>query len=82
MFPALGKIESAEASATAEEERDLGSTQDVAETGRDTRIAGVSREEVRKWYALMHLARVLDDKAPELPQAGPRLELPRPVRRA
>ena len=48
----------------------MGSTQDVAETGRDTRIAGVSREEVRKWYALMHLSRVLDDKAPNYLKQG------------
>src|SRR5512143_151615 len=30
----------------------------------------VSREEVRKWYALMHLARVLDDKAPNYLKQG------------
>ena len=48
----------------------MGSTQDLAETGRDSRIAGVSREEVRKWYALMHLSRVLDDKAPNYLKQG------------
>lgn len=45
-------------------------TQDVTEIGREARIAGVSREEVRKWYALMHLARVLDDKAPNYLKQG------------
>jgi len=45
-------------------------TQDVAEVGREARLAGVSREEVRKWYALMHLARVLDDKAPNYLKQG------------
>ena len=33
-------------------------------------LAGVSREEVKKWYALMHLARVLDDKAPNYLKQG------------
>lgn len=45
-------------------------TQDVADVGREARLAGVSREEVRKWYALMHLARVLDDKAPNYLKQG------------
>jgi 2-oxoisovalerate dehydrogenase E1 component len=45
-------------------------TQDIAEIGREPRLAGVSREEVRKWYALMHLARVLDDKAPNYLKQG------------
>ncbi len=48
----------------------LAISQDVAEAGRDTRIAGVSREEVRKWYGLMHLSRVLDDKAPNYLKQG------------
>ncbi len=48
----------------------LNSSQDVAEAGRETRIAGVSREEVRKWYGLMHLSRVLDDKAPNYLKQG------------
>jgi 2-oxoisovalerate dehydrogenase E1 component len=48
----------------------LTGSQDVAEIGRETRVAGVSREEVRKWYALMHLARVLDDKAPNYLKQG------------
>src|SRR5438477_3647839 len=33
-------------------------------------LAGVSREELKKWYALMHLARVLDDKAPNYLKQG------------
>jgi 2-oxoisovalerate dehydrogenase E1 component len=45
-------------------------TQDIADVGREARLAGVSREEVRKWYALMHLARVLDDKAPNYLKQG------------
>ena len=48
----------------------MAGTQDIAEIGREPRIAGVSREEVRKWYALMHLARVLDDKAPNYLKQG------------
>ena len=32
--------------------------------------AGVSREELKKWYALMHLARVLDDRAPNYLKQG------------
>jgi 2-oxoisovalerate dehydrogenase E1 component len=45
-------------------------TQEAVEAGRDTRIGGVSREEVRKWYAVMHLGRVLDDKAPNYLKQG------------
>ena len=45
-------------------------TQDIVEVGREQRFAGVSREEVKKWYALMHLARVLDDKAPNYLKQG------------
>ena len=48
----------------------MAETQDIAEVGRDQRFAGVSREEVKKWYALMHLARVLDDKAPNYLKQG------------
>src|SRR6266536_1230198 len=33
-------------------------------------MAGVSREELKKWYALMHLSRVLDDKAPNYLKQG------------
>ncbi len=54
----------------ASEEVGLTQTQDIAETGREARLAGVSREEIRKWYALMHLARVLDDKAPNYLKQG------------
>ena len=52
------------------EEDSLPETQDLAETAREPRLAGVSREEVRKWYALMHLGRVLDDKAPNYLKQG------------
>ena len=45
-------------------------TQDLAEAAREQRFAGVSREEVRKWYALMHLGRVIDDKAPNYLKQG------------
>ncbi len=31
---------------------------------------GPSRDELRKWYALMHLARILDDKAPNYLKQG------------
>jgi len=48
----------------------LPETQDLAEAAREPRFAGVSREEVRKWYALMHLGRVLDDKAPNYLKQG------------
>src|SRR2546430_1600814 len=33
-------------------------------------LDGVSREELKKWYALMHLARILDDKAPNYLKQG------------
>lgn len=33
-------------------------------------MAGISREELKKWYGLMHLARVLDDKAPNYLKQG------------
>ncbi len=46
----------------------MAETQDITE--RETRFAGVSREEVKKWYALMHLGRVLDDKAPNYLKQG------------
>src|SRR5215470_8821471 len=51
-------------------EATLTGSQELAEIARETRIAGVSREEVRKWYARMHLARVLDDKAPNYLKQG------------
>ena len=43
------------------------------ETAELTRVSGmpdVSREELKKWYGLMHLARVLDDKAPNYLKQG------------
>jgi 2-oxoisovalerate dehydrogenase E1 component len=51
-------------------EEALTKTQEAAEAGRESRAAGVSREEVRKWYGLMHLSRVLDDKAPNYLKQG------------
>jgi 2-oxoisovalerate dehydrogenase E1 component len=42
--------------------------QETAELAPNT--AGVSREELKKWYALMHLARVLDDRAPNYLKQG------------
>jgi 2-oxoisovalerate dehydrogenase E1 component len=48
----------------------LTGTPDIAEVGRETRIGGVSRAEVRQWYTLMHLARVLDDRAPNYLKQG------------
>ncbi len=44
------------------------SPQDATEVAPST--AGVSREELKKWYALMHLARVLDDHAPNYLKQG------------
>ncbi len=44
------------------------SPQDATEVAPTT--AGVSREELKKWYALMHLARVLDDRAPNYLKQG------------
>src|SRR5262249_10157251 len=46
------------------EEEELAETQSIAEAAREPRLPGVSREEVKRWYALMHLGRVIDDKAP------------------
>jgi 2-oxoisovalerate dehydrogenase E1 component len=43
------------------------------ETAQLTRVSGfpdVSREELKKWYGLMHLSRVLDDKAPNYLKQG------------
>ena len=48
----------------------MAETQDIAEVARENRFGGVSREEARKWYALMHLSRVLDDKAPNYLKQG------------
>jgi 2-oxoisovalerate dehydrogenase E1 component len=44
------------------------SPQDATEVAPNT--AGISREELKKWYALMHLARVLDDHAPNYLKQG------------
>ena len=45
-------------------------TESMTETAREPRFAGVSREEVKKWYALMQLGRVIDDKAPNYLKQG------------
>jgi 2-oxoisovalerate dehydrogenase E1 component len=44
--------------------------QDTAELARVSGMPDVSREELKKWYGLMHLARVLDDKAPNYLKQG------------
>jgi len=44
--------------------------QDTAELVRISGLADVSREELKKWYGLMHLSRVLDDKAPNYLKQG------------
>jgi len=44
--------------------------QDTAELARTSAPLDVSREELKKWYGLMHLARVLDDKAPNYLKQG------------
>jgi 2-oxoisovalerate dehydrogenase E1 component len=43
---------------------------ETAELTYPATVAGISREELKKWYALMHLARVLDDKAPNYLKQG------------
>ena len=43
---------------------------DTAELTRVSGMPEVSREELKKWYGLMHLARVLDDKAPNYLKQG------------
>jgi 2-oxoisovalerate dehydrogenase E1 component len=43
---------------------------ETAELVYPATMAGISREELKKWYALMHLARVLDDKAPNYLKQG------------
>ncbi len=43
------------------------------QTAELTRVSGhpdISREELKKWYGLMHLSRVLDDKAPNYLKQG------------
>ena len=44
--------------------------QETAELARVSGLPDVSREELKKWYGLMHLARVLDDKAPNYLKQG------------
>ena len=44
--------------------------QDTAELTRVSGFPDVSREELKKWYGLMHLSRVLDDKAPNYLKQG------------
>lgn len=41
-----------------------------AELARPTETSEPSREELKKWYGIMHLARVLDDKAPNYLKQG------------
>ncbi len=45
-------------------------TDQTAQLERTTELAGSSREELKKWYGVMHLARVLDDKAPNYLKQG------------
>ena len=47
-------------------------TEHTAELDRTSEISrtDVSREELKKWYGIMHLARVLDDKAPNYLKQG------------
>jgi 2-oxoisovalerate dehydrogenase E1 component len=44
--------------------------QDTVELSRVSGVPEVSREELKKWYGLMHLGRVLDDKAPNYLKQG------------
>jgi 2-oxoisovalerate dehydrogenase E1 component len=44
--------------------------QDTVELSRVSGLPEVSREELKKWYGLMHLGRVLDDKAPNYLKQG------------
>jgi 2-oxoisovalerate dehydrogenase E1 component len=44
--------------------------QETAELVRVSGLPDVSREELKKWYGLMHLSRVLDDKAPNYLKQG------------
>jgi 2-oxoisovalerate dehydrogenase E1 component len=44
--------------------------QDTVELARVSGLPDVSREELKKWYGLMHLSRVLDDKAPNYLKQG------------
>ena len=42
----------------------------TAQLDRPSELSDASREELRKWYAMMHLSRVLDDKAPNYLKQG------------
>lgn len=44
--------------------------QETTEVARTSAFPDVSREELKKWYGLMHLSRVLDDKAPNYLKQG------------
>lgn len=44
--------------------------QETVELTRASGLPDVSREELKKWYGLMHLARVLDEKAPNYLKQG------------
>ncbi|HMF08311.1 MAG TPA: thiamine pyrophosphate-dependent dehydrogenase E1 component subunit alpha, partial [Thermoanaerobaculia bacterium] len=46
------------------------SPQETAELARVSGRTDVSREELKKWYGVMHLGRVLDDKAPNYLKQG------------
>ena len=46
------------------------SPQEIAELARVSGLPDVSREELKKWYGIMHLGRVLDDKAPNYLKQG------------
>jgi len=46
------------------------SPQETAELARVSGLPDVSREELKKWYGVMHLGRVLDDKAPNYLKQG------------
>src|ERR1700737_3917606 len=46
------------------------SPQETAELARVSGPPEVSREELKKWYGVMQLARVLDDKAPNYLKQG------------
>src|SRR5437868_11519499 len=46
------------------------SPQETTEQARVSGLPDVSREELKKWYGVMQLARVLDDKAPNYLKQG------------
>jgi 2-oxoisovalerate dehydrogenase E1 component len=45
-------------------------TEQTAQLERTPELSGFSREELRQWYGIMHLARVVDDKAPNYFKQG------------